>query len=698
MPTARIHIVPIWKTAPFIRLVVPLVCGILISHYFSRFAGWWLPGMGVTLIFFLLAHFKAFKFPVVYGVSLFWLWVAIGGFLYQSGRIADRENFIGKKYHPGSLVTATLTTHPEPKPNSFRAEATLRQYDSVTKKWMPLDGSIILYFSRDSSLPVMEPGTKIAFTKWLQPIRNSGNPGGFDYKSYAAANGWFYQVYLKNSEYVLADEKVDPGWRIWPIKARSKLLNTLRKYIPDKMTLGVSEALLTGYRNDMDKELAWQYAGTGVAHIIAISGLHLGMIQVALLALFSPMRKIKYGKRLVPLLVIICLWIFAFVTGAGPSVLRSALMFSILLFGKIIGRNGNAYNSLAASAFFLLLFNPGLIFNVGFQLSYSAVLSIFIFSAPIGQWIKTGSRFINKGWQMLSVTLAAQILTLPFVVYYFNQFPVYFLLANLVAVPLTWLALNLSLLLTLVFWWAPPIAKILGAAIDITIATMNHFIAWIHHLPMARIENISLSIPQAIWLMLVIALIAAWLLLRNKISGILAIAGILLFAINREIIWQQKGRQAKLIIYNISRYSAVDIIKGHQVAFWGDTVFLNNPTLYRMNLLPSRILHQVSIATMLPNDTAAFQLLKIGDKKLLILDKDIDTRQSDTLSVDMVLIAANVKARPEWILEKIRCREIIADAKLPFYRVAQWQIAADSLHLRFHSVAEKGAFVLDFKN
>jgi competence protein ComEC len=540
-------------------------------------------------------------------------------------------------------------------------------------------------------------GGKIAFTKALQPIRGAGNPGGFDYARYAADHGWFYQLYVKHGEYVISTEKVNAGWRNFPYKARNFLLATLRKYIPNPLNLGVAEALLTGYRNDMDKELSMEYAGSGVAHIIAISGLHLGMIQAGLLVLLTPLARLRHGKNIRALIVIICLWVFTLITGAGPSVVRSAIMFTILLFGDVIGRKGNSYNSLAASAFLLLMWNPVVLFDVGFQLSYSAVLSIFMFSAPIGRWVQSGNRWINKGWQMLSVTLAAQILTLPFVVYYFHQFPVYFLLANLLAIPLSWLALNLSLLLTIFFFWLPPVASWLGKGIDLSIAAMNESILIINALPMSRIENIYLPLPQAILLMVIISLLAGWLLLKNKECAVWALGGLLMFIIYREWVWQRNGEQQKLIVYNISGHTAIDIIKGHEAWFWGDSASLADPWVYRNNILPSRILQQVKKQNLLPVDTAVFHQLVVGGQKIVVVDKDLDTRQSGRVETDILVLAANIKAKPAWILEKVACRTIVADAKLPFYRVAQWQIAADSLHLRFHPVAEKGAFVLNLK-
>jgi competence protein ComEC len=695
MAIAPEHIVPVWRKAPFLRLVVPVIFGIIIAAYVPAHKSWVYGGSILALVLFIIAHFNALRHPFFYGVSHFIFWAAFAMVAFQFNKVEDRADFIGSAYSEGALVAATIISPIEPKPKSFRAEASISQWDSAAKQWRSLSGGVILYFDKDSLPEGLGMGSRIAFKKPLQPIRSSGNPGSFDYQEYAATKGWFFQVYLKHKEFVIDKVKINPGLRAWPIAARDHLLATLRRNIPDAQTLGVAEALLTGYRGNMDKELSWEYAGTGVAHIIAISGLHLGMIQAGLLFLLAPLAKIRHGKNIRALMVIVLLWVFTFITGAGPSVLRSALMFTILLFGEVIGRKGNSYNSLLASAFMLLLVNPNVLFDVGFQLSYSAVLSIFMFSAPIGRWIQTGNKWIDKTWQLFSVTLAAQILTLPFVVFYFNQFPVYFLLANFVAIPLSWVALNLSLILTLFLFWIPPVAALLGKGIHISIEVMNRCITWIHHLPMSRIENIYLPLPQAIILMVMIGFLSAWFLLRHKGSAVAALAGLVIFISYREVVWQQRNQQRKLIVYNIAGHTAIDIIAGHRVAYWGDLECLTDPNLYRMHIQPARILFQARDTAILPRDTTGFQLVKAGEKTLVVLDKEPDTRRSAAVQADILLLSANIRTKPAWILEKLTCRQIVAGTQLPFYRIPQWQITADSLHLRLHPVAEKGAFILD---
>jgi competence protein ComEC len=645
-----------------------------------------------------IAYVKAFRFPSWYGIGQACFWMVFGACLYFLNRFEHKDNFIGKHYHEGALISAIITSAPEPKPKSWKTEASLRQYDSVRGQWVSLSGGAILYFAKDSNVQALEIGSKLAFRKKLQPIRNSGNPGGFNYRAFAADKGLFYQLFLRNEEFIVSETKAYSFWKTWPAKARGFLMNTLRENITGPQTIGVAEALLTGYRGDMDKELSMQYAGTGAAHIIAISGLHLGMIQVAIFFILKPLTRLKHGKNIRAAFVILFLWVFAIISGAGASVLRSALMFSILLFGEVIGRKGNSYNSLSASAFLLLLYNPDLLFDVGFQLSYSAVLSIFIFNAPIEHLWRPNHYLLHKVWSVVAITLSAQILTLPFVVYYFHQFPVYFLLTNLIAIPLSWIALNLMLALTLVFWWAGPVAAVLGKAVDISIHFMNVSIAWIDHLPLSRIENIYLPLPQAILIMGIIACLASWLLLRRNTAAVGALFGIAAMVLYREMVWQQQKKQRILVVYNIPNHLAIDIIEGHKSFFAGDAECLRDQAIFRNQIQPARIKFQINSSTTLPVDTAGFTSLQVGGKKLLMLDKEPDIFQSAALETDILLLAANIRAKPTRVLEKIKCKSIIVSSKMPFYRLPQWQIAADSLHLPLHSVADNGAFLLDLKS
>ncbi len=697
MPYPRQYFIPIWQTAPFIRLLIPFIAGIITSNYTHHPWQVWLTVLGTSIVCTIFFAFRAIRQPILFGVSLQLLLFTMGACLFKLNHTREHPQYLGHYYTPGTLLAATIETVPIEKPKSYKAEASVAIWDSLQQHWLPTKGNIIIYFSKDSIQPPPPLGSQLSFLKPLQPIRNSGNPGAFDYIEFSARNQLFFMVYLTQKDYLVSPEKQTFYLKKYTHTTQAWLLKNLRTYIPDKKSLGVAEALLTGYREDMDKELAVEYSSTGVAHIIAISGLHLGMIQTGLLFLLSWLLKLKNGRQLRAILVIAILWAFALMTGGSPSVLRSALMFSMILMGEVIGKKNNSYNGLAASAFLLLIFNPYLVWNVGFQLSYSAVLSILIFSGPISRWVQSSSKIINYGWQLVAVTLSAQILTLPFVVYYFNQFPVYFLLANLVAVPLTGIILFVLIVLAMGIWWWPWLAIIIGKIASALIGFMNEFIGFVHRLPMSKVEEIYFPLHIALLAMIFIVFAAGWLLRRSGAMAVAAMVTLSILVILRVQEHTLQIQQQKMIVYHVNNQTAIDFIKGKESWFLGDSV-CNAPGMIRkMNIQPSRTIHQVKNTGLIDADTSGFQELMWGNLRLLLLQKPIDYRKSDTVTTDILLIAANLRANPYRILDKIHCRQIVADGKLPYYRIDQWKIAADSLHLPFHSVAEQGAFVFNIK-
>src|SRR6185436_8991967 len=191
---------------------------------------------------------------------------------------------------------------------------------------------------------------------------------------------------------------------------KDRVLEILSKYIPGAKESGLAKALLIGYKDELDKNLVQAYASTGVVHIIAISGLHLGIIYGLLTLVFSPLQKIIQWKWATISLILVGLWLFSFLAGAGPSVLRSAFMFSMIVLGSTLSKHFNVFNNLAFSAFALLCYNPYWLWDAGFQLSYAAVISIVLFFKWIYNWVYFTNKFIDFAWKLIAVTLSAQIL------------------------------------------------------------------------------------------------------------------------------------------------------------------------------------------------------------------------------------------------------------------------------------------------
>src|SRR5579885_513597 len=249
----------------------------------------------------------------------------------------------------------------------------------MNKKWQQTKGSILIYFDKDSLPENVSYGSTLIFKKNLQPITNSGNPGCFDYKRYCLFHGITGQVYLKANEFKLLQNK-NSNWLYSSLfYLRDLTIKTLQRYIPEPKEQGVAEALLIGYREDLDKDLVQAYSNTGVVHIIAISGLQIGMIYAVLALFFARFKRNRVAVLLKPFVILLVIWTFTLIAGAVPSIMRSTVMFSFIVVADCFKLKTKMYNTLAASAFCMLVFDPFVLWDVGFLLSYAAVISIITF-------------------------------------------------------------------------------------------------------------------------------------------------------------------------------------------------------------------------------------------------------------------------------------------------------------------------------
>jgi competence protein ComEC len=480
------------------------------------------------------------------------------------------------------------------KTNSYKALAsfTAINHNDSTKL---IEGKLILYFRKDSILPPLQYGSQIVFKKPLQEIKNAGNPGSFDYKTYCLFQGITHQVYLNADDYIILPGNNRSAFTNFIFQTRDWVVNTLKKNISGEKEQGLAEALLIGYKDDLDKNLVQAYSNTGVVHIIAISGLHLGLIYWLLLLLTKPLKRNKKFIWLRLLLIISSLWLFSILAGAQPSVLRSAIMFTIIAFGEVVLRRTNIFNTLAASAVVLLCINPFWLWDVGFQLSYSAVLSIVLFFQPVYNWFHLKNPITDFLWKLTAVTIAAQVLTIPISIYHFHQLPLLFLFTNFVAVPLSSVILLGEILLCALFF-LQPVASFIGMVLHILIYWMNSYIEQLDSLPFAVWNFLSINIVQAGMLLVFAVSASYWLMEKQRRFAWTALISFSFFMLIRAASFSQAFQQKKLIVYNVPKHTAIDVIEGRQFSFVGDTSLLYDDFARNFHLQPSRVLHRITPA------------------------------------------------------------------------------------------------------
>lgn len=677
---------------------MPVIAGILLGRYlplpFTLLCIIGLVALGLLLLFRFLSLATQYQLRWITGLLFNLLLICLGVSRTYLQDLRHQPNWIGHQLQQTTGILVTLQETPLTKVNSYKALAKA-EWIQTQKGWLPVQGNLLLYFRKNKLPPDITYGSQLLVQKTLQPIPNSGNPGAFDYRQYCAFQGIHHQVFLQEGEYRLLATKGLSFFTNTLIRTQTALLTILRKWIPGKKEQGVAEALLIGYREDLDKDLVQAYSNTGVVHIIAISGLHLGMIYGLLLVLLKPFRKYKAIRIIRPAMLLLVLWGFSFLAGIAPSILRSVVMFSFIIIGESLGRRTQVLNTLAASAFCLLIYNPYFLWDVGFQLSYTAVTSIVIFMQPIYRSIYLENPLLRNLWQLNAVTLAAQILTLPVVLYYFHQFPNLFLFTNFIAVPLSGFILYGELFLLLVHKLIF-VNAFTGKTISFLILQLNQLIENTHRLPFAVTGNIAFSLAQALLLYGVLIGFAVWISTKKPmalIGALIAFSGI--YCIRAVAVIQQK-QQHTLVVYNIPRMQAIDIIEGRNFLFRGNLQLQDNTSLANYHLAPARLFFGVSKPDQPKHTRIAGNIIAGSRKTILVVDRAITTPPpAEKIPVDIIILSGNPRLHLSQLTQRFICAQYIFDSSNPLWKIQYWKKDADSLHLRHHTISEQGAFEVD---
>ena len=690
----------IWKKAPFVRLLLPLIAGIILQFYFKFQFN--VIAIAAIILLFLFINFSflpeafRFRFRIIQGFIISIFLIALGAFItWQKDNRNDSEWYGNVKSSENFLV-ATINEPPVEKAKSYKALVTIK---SCLNKGFHrnVKGKALIYFAKDSCSSKLEYGDEIIFTKPLQDIKNSGNPGAFDYAQYCEFQQIYQQVFLKKNEWILLKEQDAFFLKYIIFKTRDYILKSLQDYIPGPDESSLAKALLIGYRVDLDKDLVQAYSNVGVVHLIAISGMHLALIYFFLVWLFAKIPVIKKSKFTRLVLILFCLWFFSLLTGAPASVLRSTVMFTFVAIGDSFNKRNTIYNSLAISAFLLLCFDPFMLWDVGFQLSYLAVLGIVIFQKYIYNWFYFKNKILNEGWKLASVSIAAQLLTLPICIYYFHQFPLLFLLSNMVAIPLSTVALWGCIAIVSVSF-IPAAALYLGKLVWCSIWLLNHSVLVINSIPFSLWNGLSISIVNTLLLYFIFLAFSVSFIKKNKIALKLSIAATFIFVSATAYSKWESFTQKKIVVYNISEHRAIDFIRGNEFYFLGDSVLNENNLLVNYNINPARTALQINHHSDLSNFFfKKNNFCRFYNTTFLIADSSVNFDSSaPKINIDYVIVSKNPKFKIADLIQNFNCNNYIFDASNSQWKIEKWKKECEELHLHFHSVAEQGAFVINF--
>jgi competence protein ComEC len=540
---------------PFLRLLAALATGILIGSVLH--INFTILFVSLTAMFGFLIwmnHRYNFRHTIIFGSGIHLALIIAGILIYQ--------NYNSKPtFYQNGKYLATVMEILQEKPNSYQSVLKINAFqrnDSVFKT----NELVMVWFAKSDESKTLEPGKIILFDQSPQEVRNNNNPYEFDYKRYLARKKIYRQVYLPSEAWTRSDASSPFNLEILAEKARMHLLNIYHRQKLGENELHVLSALTLGYKRGLDPETKRIFASAGAMHVLAVSGLHVGIVFIILSFLLGFLKKQQAGRIIFVVIVICALWSFAFITGLSPSVKRAATMFTFVVIGQNMKRQLNIYNTLAASAFFLLLLNPNNLFEAGFQLSYSAVTGIVFFQPRFEKLLIVKNKVLHYAWGLLTVSVAAQIATFPVSVYYFNQFPSYFWISNMLVIPAVTLLIPLGMA-TLAFHWIPVLSDILTGIIGIVLNFVIFFLAGIEMLPLSVLK-ISFSGLELVFILGILLSVCFFIDTRRKWHFRNAYVSVLLFLLVSFGIKSMNLFRKEIIVYNYSDQTVVHLVCGKQ--------------------------------------------------------------------------------------------------------------------------------------
>jgi competence protein ComEC len=460
----------------------------------------------------------------------------------------------------------------------------------------------------------------------------------------------------------------------------------LKKAGFEKDELGVIEALLLGERNDISTETYNNYKNAGAVHILAVSGLHIGVLLLLLQYLLQPLEFLPKGKTIKLMVIVGLLWCFAFLAGLSASVVRAVTMFSFVAYALYLNRPSNTFNIIALSMFFILLvINPMFLFQVGFQMSYSAVLAIVWIYPKLQRFWFPENVLLRKFWQLLSVSFAAQLGVLPVSLFYFHQFPGLFFLSNLLVVPFLGLILGLGIVVIALALLNTLPNTMVSLYSDI-IKLMNASVGWVAQQEDFIFKNIPFDSMQ---LLLAYIFIFALVYALSKITFkrlALLLSAIVCFQVWLLFLKFNAGKQEKVILLHQTANTVLFYQKGMTL-----NIHTSDPARVDRLAIDYKVAEYIAEISFQGIDNS----YKIAERKLLILDSSgIYPANHRT---DILLLTQSPKINLIRILDALRPKQIVADGSNYTAYVNRWRQTCLQKKLPFHYTGEKGAYYFSFR-
>lgn len=691
---------------PFVILIIPFLLGISLALSYARFVDTKLLTIiaGVLSVVFIALNiaykkFNVYKVRWVGGMLITLIlflfgWVSVAGYSEL-----NRDDHFSKT--KSQFIVVRINNEPVLKNGLLRFTATVEE--SISNKTKTPTSGTLLITLKDSTARNLYYGDELLIPAKYAAVEPPYNPAEFNYKQYLANKNIYYQQFLFRGQYRILAHNAGNPIVAYAHRLRQHLVEKLKINMHDPAAIAVASTIILGYRADLSSDVLQAYQNTGTVYVLTVSGAQVAVLYFMLSFALAFLSRYKYGKVLRAVIIIAFIWYYALLTGLSPAVCRAVVVVSMVVIGRTFSRYINSLNILGISAFALLLYDPYYITEVGFQLAYLAVAGLIIFRPIVYKWLKFRNKIADRIWSVCSVSIAAQVVTFPLSAYYFHQFPVYFLLSNLLAVlPVT--IIMYTGIVYLLLPQIPVVSKCLGYILEHTILLMNKMLTIIERLPFVSITKIWITGVECLLLYAIIITLfyflydrKAWLLKACLVCILLLSIFISLEKINTQ-------QTNSLAFLSLRKHIGIVMKNGDKAVVISDLPDTDKNYKYSIQpYLDSSGVSNVKLYNLKQDMHSAFaakryDLIQFRDKTILICKgQGNDDKLNNALKPGYVYLTGNARGFVNAINKKHQQQMLVIDGSNSDKLIGLLKKQADSCNVKY-SVLKRNKSLLVVSN
>ncbi|MFA6060098.1 MAG: ComEC/Rec2 family competence protein [Taibaiella sp.] len=677
--------VDLFSQYPFLVILTAFIAGILLQQYLNDItvAYWFAATVLLFIAGLLLQLIRSIhkNVTILRTIAIVTAFLMLGATISNLGDIKNSKSWYGHFVAKAEAIKVKVTDAPVMKANTVLVPVTVNAIN-VSGRWIKVTGDLGLYIYKKDLRETYQAGTTLIIPNKLSQLKSSGNPFAFDFAKMSARKGIFHQAFLSAKEVGLLKTGTDKASSVLQLKHALQV--SIDENVKDSTTRALIAATILNERSELDQDLMAAYSNTGIIHIIAISGMHIVLLASFILWILKiiPSAKwkgIKYG------IAIVIVWFYIALTGFPPSAVRAAVMFTLLAVGLTLSRINNPVNIWAAAGLLILCYNPYWLYDVGVQLSFLAVLSIILFYTPVKAWLSPKNKISRWLWDVIAVSIAAQILVFPLVIYYFNQFPLLGLVASVPAALYSTLLMFGALLMFVLHAISCP-AVWLGTGLTYLTKLFNGIIIFLSDCTPQLMRSLYID-PLEYWLFMgIVVLLCVYCFYKRGTYLLTVLCLSILFTtdlITKDII---ALRQERLVVYNTNKVSQADWFQAKKVThlFPADTKQL------RYYLRPAMLGYGINKEDSIANN--AGNLIQLKHTTILFLER-CQIKPSGKFPVDVLVLSNSCLFSPEEWFETFHPKQIILDGSIPRWKAIKWKKHLQDNGAHVHWVQEDGAWI-----